>query len=206
MANRYVDPRPQYLDDAGDPLIEGKVFIYNSGSSVFKDLFFDINKKDKAPNPVILTASGRMKNTFFDGSAKAVLTNADESQFWNIDPINSSTGEGQFSDWNSVSVFNVPDIVIGGDDLFYMSITNNNQGNAVTDTLNWSQIKFTGVYNANETYSINDIAQGSDGLLYVSKTNSNAGNDPVSDVTNWGPASNNADTTIQAYAFFIGVS
>lgn len=183
---RYVDPRPQYFDNAGAPLVEGKVFIFESGSNTLKDIFRDVNESIAAENPVILSASGRMPNTFFSGSARGKLTDADEVQFWDIDPIGSSTGEGAFSDWNAETIYDIPDIVVGTDDRFYQSITNGNQGNDPTvDLVNWSEIKFIGVYNANQTYSINDVVQGSDGLLYKSNTNSNTGNNPVTDSVNW---------------------
>jgi len=64
---RYIDPRPQYYDDAANPLASGKVYIYTSGSAVLKDIFSDINESIPADNPVILSASGRMTNTFFSG-------------------------------------------------------------------------------------------------------------------------------------------
>ncbi len=190
---RFINPRPQFLNDDGEPLAFGKIFIYGSGSSTLKDLFFDVNLSIAAPNPVILTGSGRMPNTFFSGSSRQVLTDSDEVQFFDIDPVSGESAEGAFSDWNAVTIYSIPEIVVGSDDLFYIAITNNTQGdNPTTSPLSWSQIKFIGVYNTNETYSINDIAQGSDGLLYSSKTGSNTGNDPVTDTTNWGPASNSA--------------
>ena len=187
--SRFVNPRPQYLDDAGNPLIEGKVYIYESGTDDLKDLFFDVNLSQPAPNPVILSGSGRMPNTFFTGSARGKLTDSDEVQFWDIDPIGSDTGDGAFSSWNSITIYNVSDIVIGSDGLFYISITNGNQdSDPVSTPVDWTQIRFTRVWNPNETYSIDQIAEGSDGQLYTSRTNSNLNNDPISDTINWNPA------------------
>lgn len=204
---RYIDPRPQYFSDDGDPLINGKVFIFESGSATHKDLFFDVNLSIAAPNPVILSASGRMPNTFFSGTATAKLTDADEAQIWNIDPIETtSAGQGGFPDWNSVTIWNIPDVVIASDDNFYISITNANQGSDPTSSpLNWSQIKFIGVYNANETYVIDDIVQASDGLLYKSNINSNAGNNPVSDAVSWSPAVAAPTIVYDDQAYWMGV-
>ena len=186
--SRYIDPRPQYFDDDGDPLASGKVYIYASGSSTLKDIFHDTNLSIPAANPVILSGSGRMPNTFFSGAARAKLTDGDDVQFWDIDPFSGDGSAGGFQDWNSVSIFNIPDLVVASDDRFYVSITNDNQGNdPLTSAVNWSEVKFIGSYNVNETYSEKDVVQGSDGLLYSSRISSNVGNDPVADSVNWQP-------------------
>jgi hypothetical protein len=127
-----------------------------------------------------------MPNTFFSGSARGTLTDSDEVQFWDIDPIGATETEGAFTSWNSTTAYNVPDIVVGSDNLFYISITNDNQNNdPTTDAINWSEARFTRIWNVNETYSIDRIVEGSNGLLYSSRTNSNIGNDPISDTINW---------------------
>ena len=201
---RFVNPVPQYSGDDRKPLINGKLYFYESGSSTLKDIFQDVNLSIVSQNPVILTGAGRVPNIFYDGSARVKLTDSDEAQIYDRDPVGGEGGEGNFSDWNSLSIYSTSDIVVRNG-LYYTSITDANQGNdPASDAINWSQIKFTGVYNANETYSIGDIAQGSDGLLYVSKTNSNTGNDPVTDTTNWGPASKSSDTSGPALSFFLG--
>ena len=186
--SRFINPRPQFLNDSGVPLVSGKVFIYESGSNALKSLFHDVNLSIPAANPVILSGSGRMPNTFYSGSARCQLTDSDEVQFWDIDPVGGDSETGGFADWNSITVFNVPDIVVGSDDNLYQSITNGNQGNdPISSPVSWSEVKFIGVYNSNEVYSTKDITVGSDGLLYSSKINSNVGNDPVSDSVNWQP-------------------
>ena len=186
--SRFINPRPQFFDDAGNPLIAGKLFIYDSGSNALKDLFHDVNRKIDADNPVILSGSGRMPNTFFSGSARCQLTDSDEIQYWDIDPVGGDSETGGFADWNSLAVFNVPDIVVGSDDNLYQSIADGNQGNdPISSPVSWSQVKFMGVYNANQSYVINDIVVASNGLLYSSKINSNVGFDPVSDSVRWQP-------------------
>lgn len=179
---RYIDPRTQYFDDSGQPLIAGKVFIFESGSALNKDLFFDVNLNIVAPNPVTLSSSGRMPNTFFSGSARAKLTDADDVQFWDIDPIETTSGgQGGFPDWNAASIYNIPDYVIGSDDKIYCSFINANQDNdPVSTPAAWEQVEFIGIFNLNVTYAINDIVKGSDGNLYRSIAGGNIGNDPIS--------------------------
>jgi len=41
----------QYFDDAGDPLINGKIYIFESGTTTPKDTYADINLSILNPNP-----------------------------------------------------------------------------------------------------------------------------------------------------------
>lgn len=203
---RFGSIGTQYFDNAGDPLIEGKLFFFESGSTTDKDTFSDVGlAQDKLnENPVELSAAGRQPNIFFSGSVRVVLTKNDGTQIEVRDPIGGEGLEGSFAPWNALTIYNKPDIVIRND-LFYISIADANQANdPVLSPINWSQIKFLGVYNTNQTYVIDDIAQGSDGLLYISRTNGNISNDPTTDGTNWKPASKSADTSGPALSFFLG--
>lgn len=175
----------QYEDDAGNPLISGKIFVFESGTTTPKDTFSDINLTKLNTNPIILTAAGRQPNVFFSGSIKAVLTESDETQIQVMDPIGGEGLEGSFSDWNSLTIYNIPDIVVA-DDKFYISITDGNQNNdPTTDLTNWTEIKFTRVWNTNETYPLNALVQASNGSLYKSTIDNNTANDPLTDAVNW---------------------
>lgn len=202
---RYVNPRPQFFDDDGNPLALGKIYIYESGTSTLKNLFSDVNLSKARANPVVLTGAGRLPNVFYTGSSRQILENAAGTQTWDIDPVGGDVTEGNFTNWNSLTIYNKPDIVIGSDNNFYRSITNANQGNdPTTSATNWEQVKLYGVWNTNVTYAQGDIAQGSDDLLYVSQTNSNQGNNPTTDTTNWGPASASANDLAPVLTFFTG--
>lgn len=187
MAERYGNPVTQYLDDAGDPLVEGKLFFFATGTTTDQDTFADINLTTANTNPVILTAAGRVPNIFLQSASyKVILTSADDVQIFERDPVGADTETGNWSIFNSLAIYGTNDIVEGSDGLFYISLTEANQGNDPTgDTTNWSQIQLTVVFNTNQTYAINDIVQGSDGTLYSSLTASNTGNDPTTDTTNW---------------------
>jgi hypothetical protein len=183
----------QYFDNAGNPLLYGKIYIYESGTNTFKDTFADVNLSILNTNPVVLTAAGRQPNIFFNGSARIVLTDQNGTptggQIDVRDPIGGESEEGVFSPWNSITIYNVPDIVIGSDGNFYISITNGNQNNEPPDAVNWTQIRFTRVWNPNEVYSVGQIVEATDGLIYSSLTDNNINNDPIGDTTNWQPAS-----------------
>jgi hypothetical protein len=98
---------------------------------------------------------------------------------------------GEFALWNTLVIYNIPDIVKGSDGKFYISISNLNQANdpVTPSPSDWSEIRFIGVYNASETYSLGDVVQDSDGKLWRSVVGSNIGNTPSADAgTNWLPA------------------
>ena len=186
---RFGSLGTQYFDDSGNPLINGRIYFYESGTTTPKDTFADDNLGIPNTNPVLLTGAGRQPNIFFTGTARAVLTKGDDTQVEVRDPLGGENLEGVFSPWNLLTVYNVPDIVVGSDGNFYISITNGNQNNDPTaDVVNWTQIRFIRVWNTNESYSINQIVEGSDGLLYTSTTDLNQGNDPISDSVNWKPS------------------
>jgi len=191
---RFGEIGKQYFDDAGDPLVSGNLYFYESGTTTLKDTYADVNVSILNANPVILTAAGRQPNVFFSGSARVILTKSDDTQIEVRDPEGGEFQEGVFSSWNVLTIYNSPDIVTGSDGSFYISITNGNNGNDPTsDSINWTQIRFIRVWNTNETYSTGQIAQGGNGYLYRSLTDSNTANNPASDTTNWGGATKAAD-------------
>ena len=192
--SRYSNPVPQYLDSAGKPYVDGKIFFYLSGTNTFQDTFKDVNLSIANANPIVLAADGRVPNIFLKSAVYNVLFTGTDSvtglltQVWQRDSVGGEGAEGSFSPWNSLTIYNEPDIVVVNDK-FYLSITDGNQGNdPSTDTVNWSEIKFIGVWNTNQTYVLHDVVQGSDGSLYTSQTASNAGNDPTTDSVNWSPS------------------
>ncbi len=187
---RYQNPVPQYLDDAGNPVPLGKLFFKESGSDLDKDTFADVNLSIPNTNPVLLSASGRTPNIFFNGTAKLIFTDSDSVQIFERDPVEAGAGgSGNFSSYNNLTIYSSGVIVTGDDGLYYVSLTDGNQGNEPSASpADWTQVLFTRVYNALETYVIGQIVRASDNLLYVSNTNANLGNDPTTDSINWSPA------------------
>ena len=188
--SRFGSLGTQYFDDAGDPLVLGKIYFYEPGTNnTLKDTFADVNLTIPNTNPVLLTAAGRQPNIFFSGSARAVLTDADEVQIEVRDPVGGDSAIGSFSNWNADTIYNIPDIVIGSDGNFYISIDDGNSANDPTGSpAFWTQVRFIRVWNTNETYSAGQIVEATDGLLYSSITNGNTANDPTADTANWKPA------------------
>ncbi len=189
MTDRLGTIGQQYSDDAGDPLISGKLFVYDSGTLTPKDTYADINLTILNTNPIILDGAGRQPNVWFDGFAKIIMTASDDVQIQERDPIGSSSG-GAFSSWTSTIIYGENELVEGSDGNFYRSLSGGNSGNdPTTDTSSWTRVQFTETWNINDTYTIDDLVQGSDGKLYIAITSGNSGNDPVSDAVNWQSAS-----------------
>ena len=184
----------QYFDDAGDPLIAGKLFFYDSGTLTAKDTFSDVNLSIANTNPVILTAAGRQPDIFFNGSAKVILKTSADVQIEVRDPIGGSL-TGNFDNWNSLTIYSTGDIVVGSDNKYYRSFTDGNDGNDPTTTpTEWEQIEFLRTWNLSVTYELNEVVRGSDGLFYRSLIGTNLNNDPVSSPTQWG--STFSETTV----------
>ncbi len=192
----------QYTDNAGDPLIKGKLHFFESGTDTDKDTFADVNLSIKNSNPVILSAAGRQPNIFFNGTAKIQLTDKDNVQIEVRDPVGSSSLTGNFDQWNSLTIYDTADIVVASDDRYYRSFADGNQGNdPITSPTFWEEIEFIRVWNVSVTYSLNTTVKGSDGLFYRSLVNNNLGNDPTTDTVNWGsPVTGVALSLIQATA------
>ena len=184
--SRFGSLGTQYFDNAGDPLTAGKIYFYESGTLTAKDTYSDVGLTTLNTNPVILDASGRQGDIFFSGTAKAILKDQNDVQVEVRDPLGGAASDVSFPDWASDAIYNIPDIVVGSDLNFYVSITDSNQGNDPTSSAaNWTQVNFIRTWNTNETYAIGDIVKASDNLLYSAVTGSNQGNTPVGDTTNW---------------------
>jgi hypothetical protein len=186
--SRNINPRPQFLDSAGDPLVSGKMYYFDSGTDIPKVTYADVNLTIPNTHPVILTGDGRLPNVFFDGTSRMKLTDSSDVQLWDIDPVGGENIGGNFEEWNPFIIYSANSIVQGSDGNFYISFTSGNEGNDPTTTpTEWQEIEFVNIWNTNVTYSIGDTVKGSDNLFYVATTEPNQGNDPTSSPANWGP-------------------
>lgn len=192
MTERFSNPVPQLLDNDGNPVVEGTLDFFETGTSTPKATFADVAQNTQNANPVALDGSGRTPNIFYAGTARVVLKTKAGVQIWDRDVVGLlGTGEG-FDTWSSVVEYEKEAYVVGSDDLIYRSLQNNNLGNDPTISPSfWVNVEFISAWNPNVTYSIGDIVKATDGLLYSSRVDSNLNNDPQSGLspTEWGPAS-----------------
>jgi len=180
---RFGDLDTQYFDDAGDPLAYGRVYFYESGTTTPKTTYADVNNSIPNPNPVLLTAAGRQPNIFFDGVARAILTNSSDVQIAVRDPVGETATD--FGDqWVATKIYGATDVVLGSDGIYYRSLINGNQNNnPVTTTGSWTLL-YSVEWNAGITYSVGDVVTyGSQ--QYQSLQNSNLNQNPSTQAAYW---------------------
>ena len=173
----------QYLDDAGDPLVEGKLYFYESGTTTPKTTFADINNSIPNTNPVLLSAAGRQPNIFFDGVAKVILTDNNDVQIAVRDPAGETATD--FGDeWVATKIYNAVDVVLGSDGVYYRSLVNGNQNNnPVTSTGYWTLL-YSVEWNQGITYQVGAMVTY-DGEQYQSLQSSNLNQNPSTQPTYW---------------------
>lgn len=183
---RFGSIGKQYFDDSGNPLVSGKLYFYEPGTTTPKNTYADSALTIANSNPVILTAAGRQPNIFFGGTAKVILTKSDNTQIEVRDPEGDEQ-TGNFESWKDYRVYDLNEVVIGSDGNYYKSEITNNLSNDPTTTLTsyWDQVEFFSVWSAAITYPILRIVKWTDGRLYVSKANNNKGNVPGSSPAYW---------------------
>jgi len=184
--SRFGSIGKQYFDDAGDPLISGKLHFYESGTTTPKNTYSDASLTIANSNPVILTAAGRQPNIFFGGTAKVILTKSDNTQIEVRDPEGIDQSGG-FDAWDEFRVFDSSEVVIGSDGKYYVSQISNNQGNdpVTVGTSYWDESEFIRVWKSPITYAQSVIVKYTDGKLYRSKSNGNQGNVPNTATAFW---------------------
>lgn len=183
---RFGSIGTQYFDNDGDPLISGKLYFYETGTTAPKNTYADESLSIVNPNPVILTAAGRQPNIFFNGTAKVILTKSDNTQIEVRDPVGGSQS-GNFSDWDDERIYELNEIVIGSNRDYYKNEVADNQGNDPTTggTEYWDKVTLISIWSQYITYPISRVVQWTDGRLYRSKANGNKGNTPGSSPTYW---------------------
>ena len=126
---RLINAFEQFFDAAGDPLVSGKLFFFETGSNtVAKDTFADAGQTIPNSNPVILTGDGRSPNVFGDGTYRVVLTDSDDVQILSRDPVGGNVSIVFGADWVNTTVYNVNDVV-RDDGRYWISQVSNNQNN-----------------------------------------------------------------------------
>lgn len=180
---RYGDLGTQYFDDAGDPLVNGKVFFYETGTTTLKTTYADVDFAISNTNPVILTAAGRQPNIFFDGVAKAILATSAGTQILVRDPV-GDTAESFGNPWIASKRYSANDVVQGSDGQYYVSLINGNvNNNPVTTTGNWTFL-YSVEWNAGTTYKEGSVITYQT-LLYQSLQSTNLNRNPVTETTYW---------------------
>jgi len=87
MAVLTPPPKMQFFDINGDPLVGGKVYTYEAGTTTPLTTYTDNTGASANPNPVILNARGEASIWLGAGIYKFRLTDADDVELWTVDYI-----------------------------------------------------------------------------------------------------------------------
>ena len=93
MASILTEGRQAFTDAVGAPLVGGKLYTYDAGTSTPRPTYADAAGTVPNTNPVVLDARGEA-TLFWDGAYKVVLKAADDSTIWTVDGIQSSDPQG----------------------------------------------------------------------------------------------------------------
>jgi hypothetical protein len=182
---RFGDLDTQYLDDAGDPLVNGKVYFYESGTTTLKTTYSDVNQSIPNTNPVILTAAGRQPNIFFDGVAKAILTTNSDVQILVRDPVGETATD--FGDeWVATKIYGSNDVVLGSNGIYYRSLVSGNQNNNPVTSSGFWTLLYSVEWNSGIAYDVGAVVTY-DNQQYQSLQTSNTNNQPDTATTWWVP-------------------
>ena len=182
---RFGSLDTQYFDDAGNPLVSGKIYFYETGTTTPKNTYADINYTIANSNPVILTAAGRQPNIFFDGVAKAILTKSDDTQILIRDPV-GDTASTFGNAWIASKDYNANDVVQGSDGEFYVSLVNGNVNNNPVTTSGYWTFLYSVEWNAGTTYKLGSVVTY-DTIVYQSLQNANLNKNPSTETSWWVP-------------------
>lgn len=182
---RFGSLDTQYFDDAGNPLVSGKIYFYETGTTTPKNTYADPSYAIPNANPVILTAAGRQPNIFFPGAAKAILAKSDDTQILVRDPVGET--ESSFGDaWIASKDYNANAVVQGSDGQFYVSLINGNvNNNPVTTSGSWTFL-YSVEWNAGTTYKLGSVVTYQS-IVYQSLQNANLNQNPATITAFWVP-------------------
>ena len=180
---RFGEINAQYFDDAGDPLGGGKIYFYESGTTTPKTTYADVNFTIPNTNPVVLTAAGRQPNIFFNGNAKAILTDSNDVQILARDPVGETASN--FGDpWVATRIYSTNAVVIGSDGVYYRSLVAANQNNNPVTTSGYWSLLYSVEWNSGITYQEGAVVTYN-GEQYQSLQGSNLNQNPSTATTYW---------------------
>ncbi|MBL4795942.1 MAG: hypothetical protein JKY50_00860 [Oleispira sp.] len=159
---RIIDAFTQFFDNAGDPLIYGKLKFLESGTNntdknTFKDAALTPGMENT--NPVILDGAGRLAfSVSGTGTYNVILFDSDDVQIQQFDPVGATSSGSQFSVWLATETYDKGDIVRATDNEYYQSFINdNNNNNPISNPATWDLITIVKSYIANASGTVDAI-------------------------------------------------
>ena len=182
---RYIDATPKYTDSSNEPLPNGLLYFFESGTNTQKTTYADVNQTIANPHPLVLNGDGSVPNCFYSGAAKVILADSDDVQIWERDPVVGAESSSFGDSWDAISVYGLNEVVTFNDLLYTSIVTNNQNNNPASAPEAWSQFDLVTRWNVNETYQSRDPVIASDANIYTSLSSDNLGNDPISSPSDW---------------------
>lgn len=190
---RFGELDTQYFDASGDPLSGGKIYFFESGTTTPKTTYADINNSIPNTHPVVLDAAGRQPNIFFDGVAKATLTDSADVTIVTRDPV-GETATNFGDEWVSTRIYSSNDVVIASDGQYYRSLQSANQNNNPTTTSGYWTLLYSVEWNSGITYGLSAVVTY-DNQQYQSLQASNSNHQPDTSPLWWVPLNFAWDST-----------
>ena len=135
MANRFTLP----FADVGSgitPEDGAKLFFFDTGTSNPKNTFSDKAGTTPNTNPVIANANGVFSDIFTDGNYKVRLTDKNDVQIWEADPVNAVATDNSVVKSFPTLALAVSNInLVDGDALNIIERTTGNGGGAFWDVV-----------------------------------------------------------------------
>lgn len=89
MATLLPEGKQSFSDGAGNPLVGGKLYTYDAGTSTPRTTYQDAAATVPNTNPVVLNARGEA-TVFWSGAYKVILKDAADVTIWSVDNIVSA--------------------------------------------------------------------------------------------------------------------
>lgn len=86
MATLLPEGKQSFTNSAGAPLVGGKVYTYDAGTTNPRATYQDAAGTTPNTNPILLDARGEA-TIFWNGSYKVILKDASDSLIWSIDQV-----------------------------------------------------------------------------------------------------------------------
>lgn len=88
MTTIATPPKLQFFDAGGNPLVGGKLYTYEAGTTTPLATYTDSTGNTANPNPVILDSRGEASVWFGSGQYKVRLTTSTDVEIWTVDNLN----------------------------------------------------------------------------------------------------------------------
>lgn len=152
MARISPTPRFRALDNNGDPLVGGKLYTFEAGTTTPKITYTTEDETTANTNPIILDANGYADVWLIDGAYKFRLDDANDVVQWTVDDIIGETSSAfgsnfvtQSTNLNVTTAFNNNVIICtapltltlltaaSAGEGFYILVKNTSAGNVIID-------------------------------------------------------------------------